>query len=267
MTSVSKAYTAVGASDAVRVGPKESFTYVVSGSATASWAIQKKVGSGAWATVASGTADQTILTLTNDEFNSVEYRSACTAYTSGTMTVVVADVDGDVLPMPAAGFAAELVNNAGETILKVTETGVRITQKPVVLTASTTITPAAHAGRPILLSAAAGLTATLPAATGTGDLYEFIVLTTVTSNAAIIKVANATDTMVGLVLGLDGDGVPANAWTVGTTDDTVNMDGSTQGGLAGDRIVVRDIAAGKFFVNGFIKQSDTEATPMAATVS
>ncbi len=267
MSTVSTAFTAVGVGTSLRVRAKESFTFVITNTFVGTWQVQKEVGGGgAWEVVASGTTTQALTTLTNNTYEDANYRLACSAFTSGTITTVLADVEGDLLKMPAAGANAVLQNGNGDTVFRATESGVYTRQKPVVIAASTTITPELHANRTILFDIASGATATLPAATGTGDKYEFVILTAVTTNAAIIKVANATDTMVGLILGLDDDGVPANAWTVGGTNDTVNMDGSTQGGLAGDRVIVQDIAAGKFLVNGFIKQTGTEATPMAATV-
>ena len=48
------------------------------------------------------------------------------------------------------------------------------------LTSSTTLIRQIHDGVPLILNAAAGLTITLPAATGSGAIYTFIVGTTVT---------------------------------------------------------------------------------------
>lgn len=132
------------------------------------------------------------------------------------------------------------------------------------------VTVAAHAGRTINLDRAAGIAVTLPPALGTGAIFRFAVKTAFTADATI-KVTT-TDTMVGLVLGLDGDGAPANAWTVGGTNDTITFDGSatpnmTQGGFAGDFYEIQDIGAALWLVRGFIKQTGTEATPMSATVS
>ena len=134
------------------------------------------------------------------------------------------------------------------------------------------VTVAAHDGKTIVFNRAAGVAAELPAATGSGARFRFVVGTAFTGAATIkVNAAPGTDTMVGLVLGLDGDGVPANAWTVGGTDDTITFDGAaspnmTQGGFAGDMYEIEDIAAGKWQVNGFIKQTGTEATPMSASV-
>jgi len=69
--------------------------------------------------------------------------------------------------------------------------------KPVVITSSTkTLNRDEHAGRLIILNRAAGIAITLPAATGTGDVYPFHVLASFTG-AASIKVASASDEMQG----------------------------------------------------------------------
>jgi hypothetical protein len=155
--------------------------------------------------------------------------------------------------------AAEL-NRAADTSARIVDA-----------TASTlAVTEALHDHKTVTFNRAAGVNTTLPAATGSGALFRFVVVTAFTGTCTI-KVANASDTMIGLVLGLDGDGAPANAWTVGGTDDTITFDGAatpnmTQGGFAGDMYEIQDVAANKWLVRGFIKQTGTEATPMSATV-
>lgn len=132
--------------------------------------------------------------------------------------------------------------------------------------ANLTVTQAEHAGRVILLNRAAGVTATLPAATGTGAKYEFIVGTAASGGSYIIKVADATDVMAGTAYGDDGDGEPANGWPTAADSDTVTMDGSTKGGLIGDRFSFVDIALNTWAVLGFMTQGGSEATPFSAAV-
>ena len=55
--------------------------------------------------------------------------------------------------------------------------------------ATVAITAATHGSRVVTLNRAACVTATLPAATGSGEIYRFIIGTTATSNANIIEVA------------------------------------------------------------------------------
>jgi hypothetical protein len=129
------------------------------------------------------------------------------------------------------------------------------------------VTAANHDGKIVVLNRAAGVTATLPAATGSGSVYRFSVGTAVTSNSDIIKVANATDVMAGALVVTDqADGSAATFGTVAASD-TVTLNGGTTGGLIGGLITVIDIASGKFSVTGAVVGNGTEATPFSATVS
>jgi hypothetical protein len=134
----------------------------------------------------------------------------------------------------------------------------------VAITASATLNPGAHGGVPVVLNAAAGLTVTLPAATGSGVTYEIIVGTTVTSNSYIIKVANASDVMMGaLTVATDIAGVTCPTTS---TSDTITMSGSTTGGVLGSRVKLIDAAANKWQVSGELVSTGAEATPFSATV-
>lgn len=136
--------------------------------------------------------------------------------------------------------------------------------------ATVTITAAAHANRTVTLSRAAGITATLPAATGTGNKYTFVVATTVTSNNDIIQVANATDEFVGHTIQTDtdtSDTLASYPSLDGDGYDTFTMNGSTTGGIQGDVVELVDIATGKFLIKAFINGTDTVATPLSADVS
>lgn len=139
--------------------------------------------------------------------------------------------------------------------------------KPYSLTAATlTIDRKQHEGAVINLNRAAGSTVTLPAATGTGGIYEFVVSTTVTSNSDIIKVANSVDIMAGVAIQAADAGSTSNVWETGATDDTITLNGTTTGGIKGDRIVLKDVASGVWNVTVFGAASGTEATPFSATV-
>jgi hypothetical protein len=142
-----------------------------------------------------------------------------------------------------------------------------LSPKRVNLTATRVLTSAEHAEKVITLNAAAGLTATLPAATGSGDTYTFVVGTTVTSNAALIKVANATDVMRGVAYVAQDGGDTMVAFEAGATADTIDMNGSTRGGIAGDKVVLIDIASGIWSAQVHSQATGTEATPFTATVS
>jgi hypothetical protein len=127
------------------------------------------------------------------------------------------------------------------------------------------VTVALHDGKIIKLDTAAGSVCTLPAATGSGAIFRFIVTVTPTSNAHVVQVVG-NDVLYGLALGLDGDGVPANAWGTAADSDTISLDSSTQGGEIGDSIECIDIAADTWAVQVRLTQSGTEASPFSAAV-
>jgi hypothetical protein len=133
-----------------------------------------------------------------------------------------------------------------------------------------TLTAADHGGRTVLLDTAAGSTVTLPAATGSGVRFRFLVSVIATSNSHIIKVANASDTMTGMVLSVSDDaGFPIKGYTADATAgaDTITLNRTTTGStVKGEWIEVEDYAANKWGVRGVIAATGTEATPFSATV-
>jgi len=136
-----------------------------------------------------------------------------------------------------------------------------------VIDATVTLTEAAHAGRVVVLNRAAGVTVTLPASNGHGDVYTIVVGTTVSSNSDIVKVANISDSFVGRAIACADGGSTVNGWEVVSGDDTITLNGGTKGGYAGDTIQIIDIGNNLFVVNAFLNQTASEATPFSATVS
>lgn len=134
--------------------------------------------------------------------------------------------------------------------------------QPITLTASASVNSDTHALTTVRLSAAAGLTVTMPAATGSGDRYRFAVVTSVTSNTYVIA-ALGTDILAGVVaLATDVAGVtcPTTA-----TSDKITLNGGTTGGLAGSVVELEDTASGVWTVSGTIISTGAEATPFSAT--
>lgn len=130
--------------------------------------------------------------------------------------------------------------------------------------ATVTITDDAHVGQRVVFNRAAGVTATLPAATGSGNRYEFIGAVDATGDQ-IIQVTG-DDTMAGVAY-LGNDSAGASCFYTAATSDTITMDGSTKGGLKGWRVICDDIAADTWAVMVFSEASGTEATPFSAAVS
>lgn len=130
-----------------------------------------------------------------------------------------------------------------------------------------TLTVATHNGKTIKLDTAAGSTVTLPAATGSGARFRFVVSVLATSNSHIIKVANASDTMQGLIFLRDDTSDNAVAFAAGATADTITLNRTTTGSVAlGEVIEVEDFATNVFHVRGFLANTGTPATPFSATV-
>jgi len=133
-----------------------------------------------------------------------------------------------------------------------------------------TVTAALHAGRVIQFGKATGTTVTLPAATGTGNIYRFVIGVAATSAANIIKVANATDVMNGsinLQQDTDSDGA-LKMWRADAGDDTMSFAGAaTTGGIVGGYIECTDYKAGFWSCQAFTQSGGgSEATPFSATV-
>lgn len=136
--------------------------------------------------------------------------------------------------------------------------------------ATLAVTELLHDKKIITLNRAGGIAVTLPAATGSGAVYTFIVGTTFTG-AASIKSVSGTDVMVGgAVLSNDSDNSivrwPALA---ASTYDTIDLFGTANstGGIAGQKIVITDIATDMWHVDIVGDAAGTEATPFADTVA
>jgi len=153
----------------------------------------------------------------------------------------------------------------------------------VEITSSTTLNPVAHAGRIISVGGtlAANVVLTLPAintsanvsssgpgndpntANNEGVVYTIWVPTTIATSSLKIG-TDGTDKFVGTILGVDTDSSNALvAYTAGASDDFINFNGTTTGGVAGSWVQIVAIAANKYMVNGIALGSGTVATPFA----
>lgn len=140
---------------------------------------------------------------------------------------------------------------------------------PFNLTAATLALNASTHGFPAIVTVnrAAGSTLTLPAASGSGVEFDILVGTTITSNNLIIQVANASDVMNGVVLMAQDAADTVVGFETAADSDTITMNGSTKGGIKGDRIRLKDVAANLWNVQIVGAGTGTEATPFSAAVS
>ena len=161
--------------------------------------------------------------------------------------------------------AGGLTVTAGTTTL-----GASFVRDIVTLTATDAITVAEHAGRILLMGEVGGdaaATFTLPAATGSGAEFQFIVSVVNTSNY-IIAVADATDTIDGSVILHQDSANTVVSFNTASDSDTITLNGTTKGGVSiGDEITLIDIATNQYMVKGVLTASGTEATPFSAAVS
>jgi len=134
------------------------------------------------------------------------------------------------------------------------------------------ITSAEHAGRILLLGEVGGnadVVLTLPDATGSGNVYEFIVTVTMASNTYKIVCPDGDNTITGQIQYLDEDGTSAASFPTVAASDTITLNGGTQGGLVGDTLTLIDIATDKWMVKGLMRVAAgaDPATPFSAAVS
>ena len=151
------------------------------------------------------------------------------------------------------------------------------------ITSSTTLNPVDHAGRIIAVGGtlAANVVLTLPAinvtanpttsgpgqdpstANNEGVTYTIWVPTTIATSSLKIG-TNGTDKYVGSLLSVDTDSSGAVVgFTAASTNDFINLNGTTTGGVAGTWIQIVAIAANKYMVTGVVNGSGTVATPFA----
>ena len=138
--------------------------------------------------------------------------------------------------------------------------------KPIVtLVATDAITIAEHAGRTLLMGEVGGnaaATFTLPAATGSGAEYRFIVSVINTSNY-VIQVANANDTIDGSVILHQDSANTTQTFNTVAASDTITLNGTTKGGVSiGDEITLLDMATNQYMVKGVLTASGTELLVM-----
>lgn len=133
--------------------------------------------------------------------------------------------------------------------------------------ATLSATQATHGGQIVTINRAAGVTVTLPAASGTGAKFHFIVGTTITSNDFIVQVDSASATMTGTAVVLQDGGDTVVGFETAGTSDTITMNGTTKGGIKGDSVECIDIASNLWWVRVHSSATGTEVTPFSAAVS
>ena len=176
-------------------------------------------------------------------------------------------IEGDGTDLTIASSGDLNITNTGTMVISGS-----VKRALVTIAATDNITQIEHAGRVNLLGEVGGnalVTLTLPAATGSGLEYKFIV-SVVNTSSYKIQVADATDTIDGSVNILDADANAQTAFVTAADSDTVTLNGTTTGGGSiGDTITLTDIATNQYAVEGQLvcPTGSNPTTPFSATVS
>ncbi len=134
--------------------------------------------------------------------------------------------------------------------------------------ASTTLTLTAplHAGRRLLIASTGGLAITPAPATGTGNVYTFLIKATITGGSFTIdaKAGNASDVIVPGVAFQNkvGTGLTTTV-TTAANFNLITLNGGTTGGIIGDVVYMTDVALNTWNVQIFGSYTGTFATPFS----
>jgi hypothetical protein len=118
------------------------------------------------------------------------------------------------------------------------------------------------------LDVASGVTYTLPALTAAliGMQFEFATTVTVTSNSHKVVTADTSTFLVGQVQMITaGSATTLAAAANGTTHRSLTSNGTTTGGVIGDRFRVTAISATQWLIDGVVAGTGTLATPFATS--
>ncbi len=136
-----------------------------------------------------------------------------------------------------------------------------VSARLVNVTGSTlTMTAAIHGGKITTINAAAGCAVTLPAATGTGNIFTVILGTTIGSNTTTLTCVGS-DKLTGTAsVGSTGT---SGSFAIPATSTVLTMNGSTKGGVVGSQIQLVDIATNVWAVRATLNGTGVAITPIS----
>ena len=123
-------------------------------------------------------------------------------------------------------------------------------------------------GSLVLLDRASGIVITLPTTPKAGTFFDFMVSVTCTSNAYKVITGSAPELIVGDIFSCATDNSNAQKCfpsLVATGNISVNMNGSTQGGVKGDTFRLTCLNTTTWIVEGSTNGNSTPVTPFATS--
>jgi len=130
----------------------------------------------------------------------------------------------------------------------------------VSVTSAGALSAASHGGRVTVINSAAGIALTLPAATGSGTVLNLYIGTTITSLTTTITAAGS-DKLAGIATQCKTDNTTKTYVATAASTTAMTMDGTTKGGIKGDRIKLVDIASGLWAIEVVQTASGVVASP------
>lgn len=122
-----------------------------------------------------------------------------------------------------------------------------------------------ESGALCLFDSAAGVVYTLPAPV-VGMQFEFATTVTITSNSSKVLTDAATTFVVGGAALVNSAATTGEFFAAnGTSHRSINGNGTTTGGVIGDRIRFTAISSTKWQVDAVMNQTGTAATPFATS--
>ena len=143
---------------------------------------------------------------------------------------------------------------------------VRLTKKTISGQGATRTLSVDESGSTVLFDRAAGIVYTLPLAKP-GTYFDFVITTSITSNAAKVITGVGTELLIGTLASVDTDTSDAMAGFSGngSTHVAVSMNGTTTGGLLGTAFRVSCVSATRWIISGMNRGSGVVATPFATS--
>lgn len=190
-----------------------------------------------------------------------------TTSTAGVESVVDASELAALAGVTASAAELNIMDGVlatADEINRATDVSTRIVSTTA---ATVAVTLASHDSKVVVLASTHTQTVTLPAATGSGAKFQFVVSATGTDGSKVIQVANTADVMTGVCASHSTATNQVSSFLTSASSDTVTFDNTTTGGITGSQVEIIDIATGVFAVRVDAAASGTVATPFSAAVS